>query len=500
MHLVILRRAAALVLAAAVPLGTGAAPGAASAATAPGPVWGVCPPPASGPGVAPVVRDPRQQCASIAVPLDYRRPRGRQIRLEISRILSGAPHAGALMTGQGGPGGSGLDLPSLQESALPAAVTATTDLYGLDYRGIGASSPVDCRIAPADRAAATGIPYPAADGSIGANVAVARRTAGACARNAASVVPYLSTVDIARDIDRVRRVLGLGTLSYTGTSYGSYVGEVYATLFPRTAGRVLLNSVVPPGGVREAIENKGEGVEDGFAAFARWAAARDASYRLGTSAGGVRAAVLALARRLNGAPLTPRDGGGHLTGNLLLEAQEVLLEQPSDYPLLAGLLAGARAGALPAGASGALPVASELPDNFVSAQDAVICNDTPWPRDLRHYRTAVARSARRHPLTAGSPANVWPCAFWRTPTPDRAPRPSGTGPADVQLVQNTADPTTPLDDARETLRAFGRRAGLVTVDAAGHGVDTSSGCAGEVVTGFLTGAAPPRSGSCPAVS
>ncbi|MCA1221823.1 alpha/beta hydrolase [Streptomyces sp. 8L] len=501
-------RAAVLALAAACLLGSAVQPGAAATtahaparapAPAPSPLhWGACPPPAAGPGTAPVHRDPRQRCAKVSVPLDYQRPNGPHLGIEISRILSGARHARSLMTGQGGPGGSGIDLPSSEESALPGQVTASTDLYGLDYRGIGASAPLDCGIAPADRAEATGIPYPAPDGGIAANIGVARRTAAACARDAGAEIRYVNTANIARDIDSVRRALGLRTLSYTGTSYGSYVGEVYATLFPRTAGRVLLNSVVPPGGVEEAITNKGEGVADAFGPFATWVAARDSTYHLGAAATGIRATVLALARRLNGAPLPFPDGDGRLTGNLLLEAQEVLLEQQSYYPVLAGLLADARAGAIPPGAGSALPVGSELPDNFVSAQDAIICNDTAWPRDMAHYRAAVARSARRYPLTAGSPANVWACAFWDTPTSDRAPRPDDRGPADVQLVQNTADPSTPLSDARETLHAFGRRAGLVTVDAAGHGVDTSSGCVADVVTRFLTGAASPRSGHCPA--
>lgn len=217
--------------------------------------WGPCPPQEAGP--SPVQRDPRQQCASLTVPLDYRQPNGPRIRLEVSRIRSGAAHPLALMTGQGGPGFGGLDLPSADETALPAAVTARTDLYGMDYRGIGASSPLDCGVAPEDRTEATGDPYPAADGSIDAVVAWAQRVAADCAEHAGPELSHVDTADIARDVDSVRRALGLRSLSFAGTSYGSYVGAVYASLFPRTSGRVLLNSVVPPGGVRESIANKG---------------------------------------------------------------------------------------------------------------------------------------------------------------------------------------------------------------------------------------------------
>lgn len=52
--------------------------------------------------------------------------------------------------------------------------------------------------------------------------------------------------------------------------------------------------------------------------------------------------------------------------------------------------------------------------------------------------------------------------------------------------------------ARQTLRAFGHRAAIVTVDAAGHGVDTSHGRVAAAVTRFLIRLRPPRSGICPA--
>ncbi|WP_329459560.1 alpha/beta hydrolase [Streptomyces sp. NBC_01497] len=70
--------------------------------------------------------------------------------------------------------------------------------------------------------------------------------------------------------------------------------------------------------------------------------------------------------------------------------------------------------------------------------------------------------------------------------------------AAIPLVQNIADPSTPVTDPREALRALGGRAGLVTVEAAGHGVDTSSGCVAGTVTHFLDDRARPVSGACPA--
>src|SRR2546423_1007841 len=86
-------------------------PAAPATAAPPGPTWGVCPPSR---GFPPDQRAPRQQCAALHVPLDYRSPHGRQITVEISRIPAANPglRHGILLFNPGGPGGAGLDMPT----------------------------------------------------------------------------------------------------------------------------------------------------------------------------------------------------------------------------------------------------------------------------------------------------------------------------------------------------------------------------------------------------
>jgi hypothetical protein len=134
--------AAVGVLAASVPAG----PASAAAAASPAPpskavAWGSCP------GHPDVGRDPRQQCATIAVPLDYRNPGGRTIDIAISRIPAvPGQRRGILLTNPGGPGVPGLDLPSLLPVLFPADVLNRYDLIGMDPRGVGASTPINCGI------------------------------------------------------------------------------------------------------------------------------------------------------------------------------------------------------------------------------------------------------------------------------------------------------------------------------------------------------------------
>jgi pimeloyl-ACP methyl ester carboxylesterase len=90
---------------------------------------------------------------------------------------------------------------------LLADVLAQYDLIGFDPRGIGHSTPVTCDI-PLDSTTDLILPYPAPDGSIDRNVQFARDTARACRSTSGDLLPYITTANTARDMDRIRRALG----------------------------------------------------------------------------------------------------------------------------------------------------------------------------------------------------------------------------------------------------------------------------------------------------
>jgi hypothetical protein len=82
------------------------------------------------------------QCATAVVPLDYDKPKGRQITLALARLPAGDPSRkiGSLFLNPGGPGGSGVDMvlqggPFLY--SYSDEVRARFDLVGFDP---GASS------------------------------------------------------------------------------------------------------------------------------------------------------------------------------------------------------------------------------------------------------------------------------------------------------------------------------------------------------------------------
>lgn len=89
------------------------------------------------------------ECATIKVPLDYQRPRGKLLDLAISRVRSENPakRHGIMLLNPGGPGGSGLDLPLYIGESMPKEVREQYDMIGFDPRGVGASTPVTCGLA-----------------------------------------------------------------------------------------------------------------------------------------------------------------------------------------------------------------------------------------------------------------------------------------------------------------------------------------------------------------
>ncbi|MFL6127367.1 alpha/beta hydrolase [Actinophytocola sp.] len=173
-----------------------------------------------------------------------------------------------------------------------------------------------------------------------------------------------------------------------------------------------------------------------------------------------------------------------LTGNTLRALMFNTLYADAAFPQLAVFLRAANTGAP------APPVPSPPPGfaNQVAVQTATACNDVAWPGPAHDYAGDVARDRAAHPLTAGMPANIRPCAFWPYRPAEPATRITSHGPPNVLMVQNRRDPATPLAGALRLRAALGHRARMVVVDSGGHDAYLQNGnpCGDATVTAFLT--------------
>lgn len=501
------RSAAALVVCALA--GTGLAAGAvggqdtarAAEATAAGKTahrtaitWGACPRPAEG-----ASRDPRLTCGTLKVPLNYRKPGGEKIEVAVSRLSTAKPgkRRGVLLLNPGGPALGGLDMPATMAPTLPKSVRDRYDLIGFDPRGVEHSTPQSCGLKDPT---VTGLfPFPAADGSITRNVALAKADAKQCATAVGDDLKYYTTANTARDMDRIREALGERRISYWGQSYGTYLGAVYRSLFPRRTDRMILEGNVNPAKVwaDEVADTWGKGMADRFPDAARVAAAQDATLGLGGTVEEVTRTYLALADRLDREPVPVPGTSLSLDGATLRNVTYGLLLHNDTLPVLTqvwkaaddlakGSLTDTDRAVLEQVFAGT-PSSPGVPaDNQATMFLALVCGDAEWPHGADGYAARTAADRKKWPLTAGMPANIWACAFWKKPV--EAPvTVTGTGARNTLILQNRRDNATPWEGALGLHKALGRKSVLVGVDNGGHYVyNEGSACADRATVDFLT--------------
>lgn len=446
-----------------------------------------------------------QECAELGVPVDYRKPGGRQVTIAVSRVRSADPAArrGTLLMIPGGPGGSGVQALARRGNALLGELGGAYDLVSFDPRGVGGSTTASCGLDADDRYLANLRSWPGAEGQIGENVARSRRTAEACEKNGGAVLRGFTSANEVRDIERFRQALGEEKLSALGNSYGTYVGAVYAQKYPGRTDRWVLDSSGDPDHTRVEqgwMANTSQAVKDRFPDFAAWAAdpERDGEgMRLAERSQDVRALFIRVAAELDRAPKESTTEGNPLTGNMLRQAFLNGLYSDSAFPQLARLVQAADD---PAATPALTPeIAQPLRDEDAAVTMGVVCNDVRWPTSVGAYARATKEDRARYPLTAGMPRNVGPCAFWKSDYADKPTRITDRGPSNILMIQSLRDPSTPYFGALKMREALGDRARLVTVDQGGHGMYLANGnaCGDSKVTTFLkTGERPERDVYC----
>jgi pimeloyl-ACP methyl ester carboxylesterase len=191
------------------------------------------------------------ECTQATVPLDYDNPAGPTISLALIRLpaTDQRHRIGSLLTNPGGPATSGVDsIRGTPKDAYPPGMRGRFDIIGFDPRGVARSSPIRCF--PSNEAKArffVDVPlFPITRQDEVAFIAKTAELGGRCLRHNASIMQHMSTANVARDMDLLRQALGDAKLNFFGASYGSYLGNVYANLFPGKVRALVLDSIVEP--------------------------------------------------------------------------------------------------------------------------------------------------------------------------------------------------------------------------------------------------------------
>ena len=497
--------AAAVALATCVGLALTQAPAPPSAAaratvSTPRPAWSPC-------------RD-GFECATIYAPLDYDQPDGVRVALSLIRLPAGnrAQRIGSLLLNPGGPGGSGVDFARAIAKLMPLELRGRFDIVGFDPRGIMRSTPLRC-FDTFDQALSStpdfAFPFTASEERTqrSTDQALAR----ACARHGGPILTQMSTTDVARDMDLLRQSLGDSKITYLGYSYGSFLGQVYANLFPNRVRALVIDGVLDPiawttGRGNEARTtpfvvrlHSDQGASRTLGEFFRLcdAARSDCAF-----SGRSRQRYAALAARLRRSPIEVEDPSGEtftvtyadLVGMTLgamydsivwPDAAEALaeLEDSASAARLRRSFARLRAGL------GLAAAAQELYPNFVEGFPSVVCSDGVNPRSFDAWRRAARGADRQNAYFGrawGWAASV--CAQWsRSAGQDRYLGPwTARTSSPVLVVGNFFDPATRYQGAVTASRLL-PNSRLLTYAGWGHTAYLGKGnfCVDDNVTRYL---------------
>lgn len=441
------------------------------------------------------------QCATIAVPFDYAHPDGETFTIPVARIASKADHPQLLIMNPGGPGISGVkDLLSGREY-----YEKFTDVYtvvSFDPRGVGGSSPAVSCLDDELKAAIfdqPSVPRSAADQQRRQDLAA--RIGNACSRQFGPALEHLGTENVAGDMDAIRAALGFDKTSYLGYSYGTFVGALYAQMFPQRTGRVVLDSVMDPALDYTAVRHgQAEGMQSSVTAFAEDCLRRNDCPLPGPAQNAVQT-IVDVVDRLDSNPYRGPDGR-ELSGSRMLALVESSQYLPtSGWPALRSVLGAALAGRWPA-----VLEAAYSPDLMVNPADseylAVVCTDFATGRDPEEPGRLAPAWGQQSPVSGANRAwSLAPCEHWPV-RPVRQPgpvHPQGAGP--VLILNTTGDPATPLSWAQSLHRQIAG-SWLVVAPGPGHLASSQNDCAEQTLTAFLLNGTPPPSPdfTCPANS
>ncbi|MFB7029380.1 MULTISPECIES: alpha/beta hydrolase [unclassified Streptomyces] len=443
------------------------------------------------------------QCATLKVPLDYAKPEAGEIELAVSRVRATGPgkRIGSLLVNPGGPGGSAVGyLQGYAGIGYPAPVRARYDMVAVDPRGVARSEPVECLTGPGMDAYTQVDQTPDDAAETDALGAAFKEFADGCAQRSGKVLPHVSTVETARDMDVLRAVLGDERLNYVGASYGTFLGATYAELFPGRVGRLVLDGAMDPSlPALDLNRDQTAGFETAFRAFAADCVAK-ADCPLGT--GSVPAAGEALKkffRAVDAEPL-PTGESRKLGESLATTGVIAAMYDEGAWPQLREALTQAKGGQ----GAGLLALADSYyerePDgeyaNLMAANAAVNCLDLPAAyRGPADAAKAVPSFEKASPVFgAGLAWAALNCTYWPSPAAGRPHRITAEGAAPILVVGTTRDPATPYKWA-ESLAGQLSSGTLLTYEGDGHtAYGRGSDCVDTAINTYLLEGTPPADG------
>jgi pimeloyl-ACP methyl ester carboxylesterase len=431
------------------------------------------------------------QCAMVDVPLDYSHPSGRKISLAISRIkhtVRDSKYQGVMLVNPGGPGGSGL-IYSILGEFVPNGAGSYYDWIGFDPRGVGSSRPAvscDPKYFGFHRPS-----YVPTSRSIQRRwLAKVKDYVEDCGERNGPILQHLTTIDSAKDVDSIRKALGAKQINYYGFSYGTYLGQVYGTLFGHRVRRMVLDSSVNPERIwylanldQDIAFNRNINIWFG------WVARYNSVYHLGKTERAVRDLWYSTLRRLGQHPADGKIGASEWTDIFLLAgySQATWTDLADTF---AGYIHKHNVASLE---QHYLDVNGYGNDNGYAVYLGVECTDVQWPRSWSKWQRDNWKTYAKAPFETWG--NAWfnaPCLYW----PAKAHKPIEIDGEDVQsvlLIDETLDAATPYSGSLEVRERF-PHSSLIAVPGGTTHANSLAGnaCLDDQIAAYLAHGTLPR--------
>jgi pimeloyl-ACP methyl ester carboxylesterase len=463
------------------------------------------------------------QCAVAQVPLDYDEPLGAKTYIVLVKYpaTDQANRIGSVFVNFGGPGVSGVNqLLSGFGQGLGFLLQGRFDVVSFDPRGVGLSDPLKCFDTMENRAAyfSTIPQFPYRDDQERHFFEVLSGFAPVCFERNLPIATHMSTADVARDLDLLRQAVGDEKLNYLGFSYGSYLGNTYANLFPDKIRTLVIDGVLNPRlwTIGRQVSEDRIALGEEFAEFLRLcdeAAAIHPAYCPASGPEGAGVRYHAMAEALKITPVVLMDGTLYTYDRLVADTTGCMYVPEDLWPYCAAVInylsyavqsvagaseplsAATRALAERLGAAAAGRAAY---NNQFDASYGTMCADTQY---LRPFSAYAALDGWTQKGSFFGPFWWWgnaACADWPL-SPDRYSGPwTAHTSAPVLVVGNYYDGVTSYEGAVAATRYL-KNARLLSYAGWGHTAFQRSECVREYVIGYLLeGSLPPEGTVCPA--
>ncbi|PWH06612.1 alpha/beta hydrolase [Brachybacterium endophyticum] len=458
--------------------------------------WGTC-----DQGVRDEAAIPGLECASVKVPRAWDDPGAEDVEIAMVRLPATGDPKGTLMTNPGGPGNSGVDfLAENGDYLFNQEVRRNYDLVSFDPRGVSRSEGVRCL----DDEQTDEYRADTFDGGTPEGLTKSldwmEKISDACEKNSGDLLPYLDTYSAARDMDVLRAAVGDDSLNYMGFSYGTYLGSIYADLYPDRVGRFVLDGAMEPSlTADELVAGQAEGFQKATESFAKFCTEREDCPMESSSPKQATSELSDLLDSISDEPLPTTDPDRPLTGALAAAGMQMTLYSNDYWSLGVDALKDAKNGDGTALLALADLSAGRQDDgsykgNDLFAINAVNCLDRPGVKDLDWQKKESKRLLKEYPaagMTDYSQAmcDLWPVKPLREPAPVHA-----EGSGEIVVVGTTRDPATPYAWSKKLAKELDN-ASLITFDGDGHtAYGRSGGCVEQAVNAYLIDGTSPQKG------